>query len=331
MNDIERVKALRDAGHITPEEAERLIGVLGELDDVGETQASAGAEAPAPAAPAAPAPTPQREPVSGAAPSPAPAPASGAAAIPAGAPAPATGDPAATAAPAAVTSRPAAGADGTSAVADPAAFALAPAGTKWCTVTLTAADLSVHAADVAEPVVKASEENQLDVTHTADGLRIASRRPISVEGWFGRLRTLEVEVRLPRDWGLSLDQKAGDANVHDVPYVRGRMLAGDLEVAGARAVDVSKAAGDLQVAFRPTEGRHRIVAKAGDVDVRLLDGSDATIEASLTIGDLTAKGLQVDRRTVGAEARGQVGQGRAQVEVRLTAGDLDIRLPREGV
>lgn len=322
MNDIERVKALRDAGHITPEEAERLIGVLSELDEPAPSGPVSGAvPSPAPASaggPSAPA-------------SSAPASAGGASTSAAGAPATASGDPAAPAVPAAEASRPAADAGAAGAVADPAAFELAPAGTRWCTVVLTAADLTVRADDVAEPVVEASEEHQLDITPTAGGLRIASRRPISVEGWFGRLRSLDVDVRLPRGWGLDLDQKAGDANVHDVPYVRGTMLAGDLEVTGARAVDLSKAAGDLQVAFRPTEGRHRISAKAGDVDVRLLEGSDATIEASLTIGELTARGLQVDRRTVGAEARGVLGEGRAKVEVRLTAGDLDIRLPREGV
>jgi hypothetical protein len=103
------------------------------------------------------------------------------------------------------------------------------------------------------------------------------------------------------------------------------MLAGDLSVRDAAAVDLSKAAGDLSVAFRPTTGRHRISAKAGDVDVRFLPGSDASVEASVSMGDLDAPGFEVDDRMVGAQARGTLGAGSAQVEVRLTAGDLNLR------
>ena len=141
----------------------------------------------------------------------------------------------------------------------------------------------------------------------------------------GRSPSLDVHVRLPRAWGVTLDLKAGDADVDGVPYVRGRMLAGDLSVRNAASVDLSKAAGDLAVSFRPTQGRHRISAKAGDVDVHLLPGSDAAIEASVSMGDLHAPGFEVDDRMVGAQARGRVGAGSARVEVRLTAGDLSVR------
>lgn len=338
MNDIERVRALRDAGQITPEEAERLIGVLTELD---ETPEGGGVEVSGPAAPAA-------------APEPA-APASGvggADATDAGATVAdrvrAAAREAAEAAREAA--REAAGAareassQAREAVAEArksttreavssatAPIELAPAGTRWCTVEMTAADLSVVADDVDEPVVEGDEDQKLVVTPTDDGVRVTSERGWSIDRWVGRGAALDVRVRLPRAWGLALDLKAGDADVAGVPYVRGRMLAGDLSVRDAASVDLSKAAGDLSVAFRPTQGHHRISAKAGDVDVRFLPGSDASVEASVSMGDLHAPGFEVDDRMVGAQARGRVGAGNARVEVRLTAGDLNLRVPaKEG-
>jgi hypothetical protein len=338
MNDIERVRALRDAGQITPEEAERLIGVLNELDEVPE---GAGVGATGPATPAAapeggtPGTTAHegaavadrvRSAVRGAAEA-----AREAAREAAGAAREASSQ----AREAAVQARTpvAAAAASTDAAASTGAdtIDLAPAGTRWCAIELTAAELSVVAADVDEPVVQGDDEQKLRVTPTDDGVRVTSERGWSIDRWVGRTPSLEVHVRLPRAWGLALDLKAGDADVAGVPYVRGRMLAGDLSVRDAQAVDLSKAAGDLSVAFRPTQGRHRISAKAGDVDVRFLPGSDANVEASVSMGDLHAPGFEVDDRMVGAQARGRVGAGNARVEVRLTAGDLSLRAPaKEG-
>ncbi len=286
MNDIERVRALRDAGQITPEEAERLIGVLTELDesheDVDVEVAGTAAPAAVPEAGVPEAAAPVHEPVA-------------------------------------------------AATAATDAIDLAPAGTRWCAIELTAADLSVVADDVDEPVVQGDDEQKLRVTQTDDGVRVTSERGWSLDRWVGRTPSLDVRVRLPRAWGVALDLKAGDADVAGVRYVRGRMLAGDLSVRDAESVDLSKAAGDLSVAFRPTQGRHRIAAKAGDVDVRFLPGSDAAVEASVSMGDLHAPGFEIDDRMVGAQARGRVGAGNARVEVRLTAGDLSLRAPaKEG-
>jgi len=321
MNDIERVRALRDAGQITPEEAERLIGVLTELD---ETPEGVDVEVAGPAAPAA---------------------ASERASDEAG---PDVADRVRSAArEAAEAAREAArevagvareassqvreAADTARQANDADTIDLAPAGTRWCAIELTAAELSVVAADVDEPVVHGDDEQKLRVTQTEDGVRVTSERGWSIDRWVGRTPSLDVHVRLPRAWGLALDLKAGDADVAGVPYVRGRMLAGDLSVRDAEAVDLSKAAGDLSVSFRPTHGHHRIRAKAGDVDVRFLPGSDASVEASVSMGDLHAPGFEIDDRMVGAQARGRVGAGSARVEVRLTAGDLSLRTPaKEG-
>lgn len=338
MNDIERVKALRDAGHITAEEAERLIGVLSELDAPAEADAAeAASDADSGAATGAS--------TDAGAGDPAPEAGTGTdrvgdigakvGATVAAAMRGAAREAATAARESAREARQqarevrdevrAATAGQGSAAADPAPIELAPAGTRWCTVDLHVAELSVVADDVPEPVIESEDEQALVVTPTDEGLRVASHREKSIEGWFGRRRTFRTHVRLPRGWGVKLDLKAGEADIADVPYVRGRMLAGDLSVRGAEAVDLSKAAGDLSVAFRPTSGRHRIVAKAGDVDVRFLGGSDAAVEAGVAMGDLHAPGFEVEHRTVGARASGRVGQGNAQVVVRLSAGDLSLR------
>lgn len=350
MNDIERVKALRDAGHITAEEAERLIGVLSELDAPAEADATDAApgDTGSGGATGASADGGERDP--------APEPGAGAdrvgdigakvGATVAAAMRGAAREAAAAAREGAARAREgareaseqarqqarevrdevrAATAGQGSAAADPAPIELAPEGTRWCTVDLHVAELSVVADDVPEPVIESEDEQALVVTPTDEGLRVASHREKSIEGWFGRRRTFRTHVRLPRGWGVKLDLKAGEADIADVPYVRGRMLAGDLSVRGAAAVDLSKAAGDLSVAFRPTSGRHRIVAKAGDVDVRFLAGSDAAVEAGVAMGDLHAPGFEMEHRTVGARASGRVGQGNAQVVVRLSAGDLSLR------
>jgi hypothetical protein len=341
MNDIERVRALRDAGQITPEEAERLISVLTELDESPENP---GVEAAGPAAPVA---APEAAAPESAAPAPGvPEPADATSTVAdrvraaareaAEAAREAAREAAGAAREASSQAREAVAEARTSTTGAAASSAtvpidLAPAGTRWCTVEMTAADLSVVADDVDEPVVEGDEDQKLIVTPTDDGVRVTSERGWSIDRWVGRGAALDVRVRLPRAWGLALDLKAGDADVAGVPYVRGRMLAGDLSVRDAASVDLSKAAGDLSVAFRPTQGQHRIAAKAGDVDVRFLPGSDAAVEASVSMGDLHAPGFEVDDRMVGAQARGRIGAGNARVEVRLTAGDLSLRAPaKEG-
>jgi hypothetical protein len=352
MSEIERVQALRDAGHITPEEAERLIGVLRELDgDLGGAPSSVGAPssggapssaAAAPVSAVGPGPTfPGTPPGPPAPPSP-PAPPGptqptvppvppgpGAPEVPSVPPGPAEPeDPPVPPGPGEPTVPPSTTEPEREAPEDSAPIRLAPDGTRWCAIELTAADVSVTAADVAEPVIESDDDQEIVITPTHDGVRIGSRRGAGLESWIGRMRSLAVDVRLPRAWGLALDLKAGTASVRDVRFVHGRMLAGELEVRGAEAVDLSKAAGDLTVEFRPTQGRHRIVSKAGDVDVILLPGSHAVVEGSVSIGDLHARGFEIDRRTVGGQARGRFGDGSARVEVRLTAGDLKLRAPR---
>jgi len=187
MSDIERIHALRDAGHITPEEAERLIGVLNELDEVpggGSTEPVADA-----AAADAPPPTESFRPPE--------APGAGdvrdvrdvgdvadvgaavAASVRAAAREAAASVREAVGAARRVSSQAsdtAGQARAAGSAGDTTPIELAPAGTRWCAIELTAADLSVVADDIAEPVVKGDDEQRLTVTPTDDGIRVTSER-----------------------------------------------------------------------------------------------------------------------------------------------------------
>jgi hypothetical protein len=362
MSELDRIEAMRAAGTLSDAEADRLIAVLRDLGSVppaaeGAPSAAGGAPArepegpgPTPAIPAAPA-SPAR-------PAPPAAPASPA--DPA-----ATGDAqraaldeareelrraAREAREQARSAARSAGADVADAVriatdkvresverlrdtwtapdaGGPEAAAaeprtIAPHGTRWLRVELAAGDLDVRAADVEAPTLDDDEDGRVRLEATADGARLFTDPQ---RGLLGRFTPADASVRVPRAWGVDLDVKAGDLEVRDVPYVAGRILAGDVEVRGARGLDLTCLAGDVSIGVAPTEGRHRLVVRAGDVEVRLLPGSDVVVDGRVSVGDASARGLERERRGLGAVVHGRVGEGRAQLAIELGAGDLEVR------
>ncbi len=200
---------------------------------------------------------------------------------------------------------------------------LAPEGTRWLRIELAAGDVEVQAADVDAPTLDEDDDGRVHLETTADGARVFADPE---RGFLGRYTPAEARVRVPRAWGLELDVKAGDLDVRDVPFVAGRILAGDVEVRGARGLDLTCLAGDVSIAVAPTEGRHRLVVRAGDVSVRLQPGSDVTVDGRVSVGDASARGLERARRGLGAVVHGRVGSGRAQLAIELGAGDLEVRV-----
>jgi hypothetical protein len=202
---------------------------------------------------------------------------------------------------------------------------VAPPGTPWLAIGLLAGDVEVFAGDVAQPEIASGEGVHLEADGA--GSRLVVERDHSL---LGRLRPVDVELRVPRHWGVDLDVKAGDLTLRDVAFVRGRVLAGDIEVRAATGIDLECGAGDLSVSLRPTVGRHRLSARAGDLDVRLLAGSDVEVTGHLSLGDATARGFSLERRGLGAAVTGRLGAGRAHLAVELGAGDLILRAETEG-
>jgi hypothetical protein len=290
--DVARIESMRAAGTITPEEADRLIEVLREIA-AAERDIEAIGEPPAPA----PASEPARplEPTPASAPEPAPEPTP--ARPPEGAPMPEPGP-----------SEPAAG---------PQRAAEARA---WIEVAIIAGDIRIQGGDVDEPVLR-SDGDAVVMERHGDGWRVRDVR----EDWFGRFAGADVDVTVPRALGVKLDVKAGDVRIRDVAAVSGRIMAGDLEIDGVEAIDLHKSAGDLSARVRLTHGRHRIRASAGDVKVTLLRGSDVAVRASVTMGDIHGPAdFERVRSGLGGTLDGRVGAGRAELEVRLSAGDVRI-------
>jgi hypothetical protein len=202
---------------------------------------------------------------------------------------------------------------------------------RWCSVKLFAGEVEVEAADLPEPVLVEGEGFALEPE--GEGMRLHETRGVGFAVLGVRLGRREPRalLRLPRDWGLALDLKAGDVGIRDVRWVRGQMLAGDVRVFGAEWIDLVKLAGDIEAHLRPTAGEQRIESRAGDLSVQLLPGSDVRVIAEVTIGDLEAPGFKVHERSFGGRAERVFGAGTAQLKLSLTAGDLNVRSASEGV
>ena len=307
--DIERINVLRDQGRLTGAEADRLIAVLrgaapaAEIDADSRAAADATADAapmsadePAVAAPQAPLPPERPTPPTPPAP---PAPPT--------APTPPT-------TPATRASR-----------------ARDDMGVPWLVTEMLAADLVVEAKpgidtpSLRKPVQDATLERE------GDGWRLRYRTEWSNWSIFGGRSggPDRIEVDVPEGMGVELDVKAGDVTVRGVSHVRGRMLAGDLVIDGASFVDVDKKAGDFEARIRPTAGTQRLVAKAGDLDVVLLPGSDVRVSASVKVGDLRIRGegFKGSRESQGIGHRQSLtlGAGTAGLGLRLSAGSLTLK------
>ena len=318
--DIERITALRDQGRLTDAEAERLIAVLrgdapvaaadDEPDHAGEPEAPSAPEVPSapeaasePEAPSAPASEPA-----------APPPAS-----PAAAAAPATAN---LPTPPSLPTTPRA-ADATRPADD--------LGVRWLRIEMLAADLLVEPQPGLEAPRLRREVEDATLEPHGGGWRLRYRVDLGSWSIFGNHRgsPARIEVDVPLGMGVDLDVKAGDVAIRGVTHVRGRMLAGDLAIDGASYVDVDKKAGDFEARIRPTAGRQRLVAKAGDLDVVLLPGSDVRVSADVKVGDLSVKGAGLpgarNAHGIGQRYSGTLGAGTAELELRLAAGSMTLR------
>lgn len=210
---------------------------------------------------------------------------------------------------------------------------LAPAETPttWVKLIGFCGDLNVRSdPNLSSPVV----DGHATLERTDAGYLI--RTPPDLKGadskgaggnWLTRLHKAagDVSVRLPAELGLELGIMAGDGEVRDVKAIRGTFTGGDFEVSGAETVDLTVTAGDVTLKLRPCAGEQRVKAISGDVDVVFLAGSSAVVSGSATCGDLD---LPRDFRRSGGFAshkfEGTLGAGEARLELRLTAGDVNI-------
>lgn len=341
MDEKERIRNMVAAGTITRAEAERLLSVLDDIDraeaelaasgEAMEAQArdaEAGSPASSDAAGAGPSAAAAMEPTRNAGPAPGEG-APGAQAV--GSAGPVGRGAAAAAASGAATDHEAAP------VATRAAPSgtVAPEGTRWLHVSLLAGDIDVRGDPGTDEVLLSGDTEALRLEPTADGFTLRHEREAGSDSWVDRflhrLRAGNVHIRVPADYGLDLSVTAGDVDVVGVPYLRGKLTSGNLTARGLSGVDLVTSAGDIDLAMTLTEGRHRLRATAGDVDVRLGTGSSVTVQGSVSIGSASVRApdFEVDRRGIGQRFEGRVGTGDAELEVHVTTGDIHVRVDDE--
>ena len=305
----ERIENLLRQGKISPEEANKLLKAL---DNTGDTTSAplTGSGAPTPPPPRAVPPTPPR-----ATPQPMPVPPRAAPTPPAPPKPPVTST---------TTQSSSAQIDG---------------DVSKLSVSITAGDINIRGLPNHKGITAHSDNGRLEVIRSGDEVRLVASTLIADPteiGWLntvlktiGRNLPVNLEITVPSDLAL-LEVKALAGDV-DVIGVTGRVTmdlqAGDLTLNDAGSFDISAKAGDVKVNTTLTTGNSRLTALAGNISLKLQSGSSVSLKASTVAGDVSAKGFiltQTEKRITGGSLEGRLGGGRATLECRLTAGDLEI-------
>ncbi len=145
----------------------------------------------------------------------------------------------------------------------------------------------------------------------------------------GRALPIQLEVRVPQELAhLEVNLVAGEL---DIIGVHGKVeldiSAGDVTLEGATSFMVNAKAGDIKIKTKLENGESSVKALAGDVKVQLLAGSSVALSASVSAGDVSARGFiltQTEKKLVGGSLEGRLGAARAKLNCTLMAGDLDI-------
>lgn len=321
MDEFERVARMVADGRITAEEGDRLIAVLRTVHATGDELENVRAEFEGEASggervsgrqmsdPATP---------EGVAPSTLGAPAHPSAPLP----------PLDTAASEPVA--PAATPNGASALRAPTG---APTDVRWLRIEALAGDLDVSVdPSIAAPAGR-SGSRELRFEETSEGHKLigvgngGSRN--ADEGWlpFGNVLKGDFSVTVPHGYGVELAKIAGDIDIDGVEHLRGSLAAGDLTADSLRSVDFSALAGDVKITLLPTSGAHRVQVKAGDLSVALLPGSNVSVSGGVSLGDAQVDApLHVERHLVSQRLSGSVGGGTASLELKVTAGNIRVRV-----
>src|SRR5690606_28137732 len=142
----------------------------------------------------------------------------------------------------------------------------APAGTPFVHVDMLAGDLEVRVdPSLSEPQISGGPGRIGMERHGAD-FQVNFRPEGSgfLDRFLTQMRSGKVSVAIPEGYGVDLNMRAGNVQLHGVPYLRGRLTAGELSADALNGVDLNNAAGDIDVRLLLTEGKHRIASATGD-------------------------------------------------------------------
>lgn len=309
MSDIERIRAMAEDGTITAEEAERLIGILNEIDeaevrvegvaDEAETAARSDTAAPRDAAgrqDGAASPSADTDPRVD---------------VGVGPERPGGSD----------------DVDGDARSGDRTTSEgmHAPGDLRWLEISTLAGDFDISV-DPSLDAPRVDGPEGLRLLETEQGFALEFARGSSfldrlLSGSIGR----DFTIAVPAAMGVDLRIKAGDVDIEGVPYLRGQLVAGDLKAKGLRGIDLHMSAGDVDIWVAPTEGVHRITVTAGDLNVRFDPASDVAVEGRVTIGDTSVpRHFREERTGLGRRFSGTIGAGTASFELRQSTGDTKV-------
>ncbi|HEX7005417.1 MAG TPA: hypothetical protein VF168_14630 [Trueperaceae bacterium] len=286
MDDRQRIEAMVEEGRITREEADRLLGVLDDIDQAEQKLEGMDAEVHSdPLPPRSPTATPADPPIP---------------------PSPRRAD-------------------------GGREERRLPEDIRWLEISLLAGDLQIEVSDsVTTPSASTSGRSHTELERTDDGFRLGgssgNRGDNFLERMMSRIARDDTRVVIPADWGLRMNMKAGDVEIHGpLRFLAGHLLAGDLDADEVHGLDLDISAGDIDLGLLLDEGRHRLHAIAGDVRVRLLNGCDVRVSGKVNIGDLSLpEEWTMKNKGLGASFEHSLGQGRAELTLDLGTGDLDV-------
>lgn len=317
MTETDRVRQLISEGRITVEEGEQLIALLNEaaaaeeelkaageeIEEEARTGAS-GTQAEHPSAPVPPVPPIPPLPDTHTAPG-----------LPAEATPPEPREQAESRAEASAAPK-----AGDSAASGPA---------RWVRLEMFGGDLKVTVDPaLSEPTVTTDIPASTSLEPTPDGFRVRweGAELGFPHNMFGKLKSGNIDLRLPPEHGLDLAATAGDVKLKGVPALKGHLTAGKLSARGLRAIDFSTRAGEVNVELAIASGAHAIAVTAGNIEIDFSPSASVTIDASVSIGEIRSKlpGLNPVSRGIGASLHGAVGSGAASLNLAATAGNIEL-------
>lgn len=187
----------------------------------------------------------------------------------------------------------------------------APSTLRWVRVRLTAGELVAS----FDPSLSTPEiEGRVQIHQSGGDLEVTPHTPGGdfLGNLLGGLKVGQVTVRVPEGWGLEVHGTAGEIRARGLPYVKARLMAGEVDLSDVQGVDVEVKTGQIDGSVRLTEGRHRLHVTLGEVDVKILPGSSVKVESRVGLGNLETTPRQV-------------GQGQAQLEASVSVGNLELR------
>ncbi len=214
------------------------------------------------------------------------------------------------------------------------ALAMAPAA---CSVVTSNAEAPFHQTVAAAPT--------LEIHDTAGSVKLVPWNNPSIRidairraSTIADAQAMAIEVRregstlvVRADFGTGVGNRNVYFTIHAPPKTTLSVdeTAGNIDVRGwTGSIDVSQTAGNVSVDMARLDVPQHLTVQTitGNVDLTLPGASNATVDASATVGSVSSDfPLNVQRQNLtGASAHGAIGRGDAPVELRVTTGAISI-------